>query len=116
MFAFFAAMAAPERENIREATLEGLNAPARKGDHDGRPLVITDDLLHTVLRPRANVESLEGIRLDLNIPTGKLKGRNPDLASIYRVLSEHEKPQAHLDAVGQAHTDFAALHPGTRHD
>jgi DNA invertase Pin-like site-specific DNA recombinase len=37
LFAFFAAMAETERENIREATLEGLNAAARKGNHGGRP-------------------------------------------------------------------------------
>ncbi|WP_396020340.1 hypothetical protein [Arthrobacter sp. ISL-72] len=30
-------MAETERENIREATLEGLNAAARKGKHGGRP-------------------------------------------------------------------------------
>jgi hypothetical protein len=35
LFAFFAAMAETERENIREATLEGLNAAARKGNHGG---------------------------------------------------------------------------------
>jgi DNA invertase Pin-like site-specific DNA recombinase len=32
LFAFFAAMAETERENIREATLEGLNTAARKGN------------------------------------------------------------------------------------
>ncbi|MFK4148522.1 recombinase family protein [Streptomyces sp. NPDC004065] len=31
LFAFFAAMAETERENIRESTLEGLDAAARKG-------------------------------------------------------------------------------------
>ncbi|MEU3333039.1 recombinase family protein [Glutamicibacter creatinolyticus] len=116
LFAFFAAMAETEREAIREATIEGLNAAARKGNHGGRPPGITDDMLHTVLRRRANGESLEDIRLDLIIPTGKRKGRNPSLASIYRALNEHEKRQAHPEAVGQAHTDFAALHPSTRHD
>ena len=50
LFAFFAAMAETERENIREATLEGLNAAARKGNHGGLPPVITDDMLHTVSR------------------------------------------------------------------
>ena len=44
-FAFFAAMAETERENIREATLEGLNSAARKGNHGGRPPVITEDML-----------------------------------------------------------------------
>jgi len=112
LFAFFAAMAETERENIREATLEGLNAAARKGNHGGRPPVITDDMLHTVLRRRANGESLEDIRLDLIIPTGKRKGRNPSLASIYRALTEHEKRQAHPEAVERAHADFATLQPG----
>ena len=35
LFGFFAAMAETERENIREATLEGLDAAARKGNHGG---------------------------------------------------------------------------------
>jgi DNA invertase Pin-like site-specific DNA recombinase len=43
-------MTETERENIRESTLEGLDAAARKGKHSGRPQVITDDMLHTVLR------------------------------------------------------------------
>ncbi|MFD3872828.1 recombinase family protein [Streptomyces sp. NPDC058623] len=33
LFAFFAAMAETERENIRESTLEGLDTAARKGKH-----------------------------------------------------------------------------------
>ncbi|MGW1886183.1 recombinase family protein [Streptomyces sp. NPDC001970] len=57
LFAFFAAMAETERENIRESTLEGLDAAARKGKHGGRPQVITDDRLHSVLRRKANGES-----------------------------------------------------------
>ena len=77
LFAFFAAMAETERENIREPTLEGLDAAARKGKHGGRPPVITDDMLHTVLRRRAGGESVEQIQPDLIIPTGKRKGQNP---------------------------------------
>ena len=113
LFGFFAAMAETDRETIRESTLEGLNAAARKGNHGGRPPVITDDMLHTVLRRRANGESVEDIRPDLIIPTGKRKGRNPSLASIYRALAEHEKTQSYPDAVEQAHVDFAALQPST---
>ncbi|MET3718847.1 MULTISPECIES: recombinase family protein [unclassified Arthrobacter] len=90
LFAFFAAMAEAERENIRETTLEGLNTAARKGNHGGRPPVITDDMLHPVMRRRANGESVEDIRPDLIIPTGKRKGRNPSPASIYRALIEYE--------------------------
>ncbi|WP_443076311.1 recombinase family protein [Streptomyces sp. NBC_01716] len=56
LFAFFAAMAETERENIRESTPEGLDTAARKGKHGGRPPVITDDMLHTVLRRRALAE------------------------------------------------------------
>lgn len=108
LFAFFAAIAETERENIREATLEGLNAAARKGNHGGRPLVITDDMLHTVLRRRAHGESVEEIRRDLIIPTGKRKGQIPSLASIYRALAEHAKRQQHPDAIEQAHAEFAA--------
>ena len=109
LFAFFAAMAETERENIREATLEGLNAASRKGHHGGRPPVITEDMLHTVLRRRAGGESVEDIRPDLIIPTGKRKGRNPSPASIYRALAEHDNRQRHPDAVEQAHADLAAL-------
>ncbi len=94
LFAFFAAMAETERENIREATLEGLNAAARKGRHGGRPPVITDDMLHTVLRGRARRESVESIRPDLIIPAGKRKGHTPSPASIYRAIAEHEKRQS----------------------
>ncbi|MCA1821746.1 MAG: recombinase family protein [Pseudonocardia sp.] len=109
LFAFFAAMAETERENIREATLEGLNAAARKGNHGGRPPVITEDMLHTVLRRRARGESVESIRPDLIIPTGRRKDRNPSLASIYRALAEHDKRQHYPDVVEKAHADFAAL-------
>ena len=112
LFAFFAAMAETERENIRESTLEGLDAAARKGKHGGRPQVITDDMLHTVLRRRSGGESVEQIRPDLIIPTGKRKGQNPSLASIYRALAEHEKTQAYPGAVEAAHADFAALTTG----
>ena len=107
LFAFFAAMGETERENIREATLEGLDAAARKGKHGGRPAVITADMLHTVLRRRAAGETVEQIQPDLIIPTGKRKGRNPSIASIYRALTTHEKAQAYPDAVEQAHAEHA---------
>jgi DNA invertase Pin-like site-specific DNA recombinase len=77
LFAFFAAMAETERENIRDATLEGLTAAARKGNHGGRPPVITADMLHTVLRRRANGESVEQIRPDLIIPPANARANTP---------------------------------------
>ncbi|MCY0932490.1 recombinase family protein [Streptomyces sp. H27-H1] len=109
LFGFSAAMAETERENIRESTLEGLDSAARKGNHGGRPPVITDDMLHTVLRRRANGETVEAIQPDLLIPTGRRKGHSPSLSSIYRALAEHEKTQAYPEAVEAAHADFAAL-------
>jgi DNA invertase Pin-like site-specific DNA recombinase len=109
LFGFFAAMAETERENIRESTLEGLDAAARRGKLGGRPQVITDDMLHTVLRRRAAGESVESIRPDLIIPTGKRAGKNPSLASIYRALSEYENAQAYPEAVEAARTEYTAL-------
>ncbi|MGW5852442.1 recombinase family protein [Streptomyces sp. NPDC055254] len=79
LFAFFAAIAETERENIRESTLERLDTAARKGKHGGQPPVITDDMLHTVLRRRAGGESVEQIQPDLIIPMGKRKGQNPSV-------------------------------------
>ncbi|WPP33848.1 recombinase family protein [Streptomyces sp. CL7] len=118
LFAFFAAMAETERENIRESTLEGLDTAARKGKYGGRPPVITDDMLHTVLRRRALGESVEQIQPDLIIPTGKSKGQNPSVASVYRALAEHAEREVYPEAVEQAHADFAALQasefPGPR--
>ncbi|MCX5152121.1 recombinase family protein [Streptomyces sp. NBC_00320] len=80
LFAFFAAMAETERENIRESTLDGLDAAARKGKHGGRPPVITEDMPHTALGRRANGESVEQIQPDLIIPIGKRKGLAPSVA------------------------------------
>ncbi|WKX73849.1 hypothetical protein [Streptomyces sp. XD-27] len=75
-------------------------------------------MLHAVLRRRAGGESVEQIQPDLIIPTGKRKGQNPSVASIYRALAEHAKREAYPEAVGQAHADFAALQasevPGPR--
>jgi len=66
-------------------------------------------MLHTVPRRRAGGESVEQIQPDLIIPTGKRKGQNPSVASIYRELAEHAKREAYPEAVAQAHTDFATL-------
>jgi hypothetical protein len=71
--------------------------------------VITDDMLHIVLRRRANGESVESIRPKLIIPTGIRKGQNPSLASIYRALAEYEKRLAYPEAIEQAHAESADL-------
>jgi hypothetical protein len=64
---------------------------------------------HTVLRRRANGETVETIQPDLITPTGRRKGQNPSLSSIYRALAEHEKTPGVPEAVATAHADFAAL-------
>jgi DNA invertase Pin-like site-specific DNA recombinase len=118
LFAFFAAMAETARESIRESTREGLDTASRKGKHGGWPPVVTDDMLHTVLRRRANGESVEQIQPDLIIPTGKRKGQSPSVASVYRALAENAKREAYPEALEQAHDDFAVLQasevPGPR--
>ncbi|WP_369392426.1 hypothetical protein AB5J72_36205 [Streptomyces sp. CG1] len=71
--------------------------------------VITDDMLHTVLRRRAGGESVEQIQPNLIIPTGKRKGKNPSPASIYRALAEYEKAQVYPKAIEQAPTEFEVI-------
>ncbi|WP_272918590.1 hypothetical protein [Streptomyces sp. HUCO-GS316] len=105
-------MAETERKTIRESTLEGLDAAARKGKRGGRPPVITEDMLHTVLRRRALGETVEQTQPDLIIPSGKRKGQSPSVASIFRALAEHAKREAYPEAIEQAHADFAALQAG----
>ncbi|MEV0787486.1 recombinase family protein [Streptomyces sp. NPDC050423] len=74
---FFAAMAETERESIREATLEGLDAAARKGNHGGRPPVITDDMLHTVLRRRVNARPSRTSSPTYSSPLATARDRAP---------------------------------------
>ncbi|MFI2429829.1 hypothetical protein ACH5A7_38180 [Streptomyces sp. NPDC018955] len=66
-------------------------------------------MLPTVLRRRANGETVEDIQPGLLIPTGRRKGQSPSLSSIYRALAEHEKAQAYPGAAETAHADFAPL-------
>jgi hypothetical protein len=89
--------------------VERLNADARKRRLGGRPPVITNEMLHTVLRRRANGDPVESIRPDLIIPAGKRKGHAPSPASLYRAIAKHEKRQSYPDAVDQAHAGLAAL-------
>jgi hypothetical protein len=54
---------------------------------------------------------VESIRKDLIIPTGKRKGQNPSLASVYRALAEYERAQRYPDAIDQAEAEYAAFQP-----
>ncbi|WP_235990534.1 hypothetical protein [Streptomyces ureilyticus] len=58
---------------------------------------------------RSGGESVEQSQPDLIIPTGKRKGRNLSVPSVYRALAEQAKREAYPEAVEQAHADFATL-------
>lgn len=60
-FAVLAVSAEVEREGIREMTLEGLDAAARKGNHGGRPTVVGDDKLAVARARHGQGESVTAI-------------------------------------------------------
>jgi DNA invertase Pin-like site-specific DNA recombinase len=112
LFAFFAAMAETERENIREATLEGLNAAARKGTPRRTPA--RDHQRHAAHRaPPPRERRIHRGHPRPDHPRRQAQREKPSPASIYRALAEHGKAQAHPEAIEQAHTDFIALQAGT---
>ncbi|MFK0290029.1 recombinase family protein [Streptomyces sp. NPDC090442] len=78
VFAVLAVSAEVEREGIREKTLEGLDAAARKGNVGGRPSVVDDDKLAVARARHAKGESITAIAKALGI------GR----ATLYRHLGE----------------------------
>jgi hypothetical protein len=88
LFAFFAGMAESEREYIREKSLEGQASARERGRHGGRPKVFDDDMIAYARSLRGRGVPVPEIARKLVIRTGKNKGRNPSLASVYRVLGE----------------------------
>ena len=48
----------------------GRDTAARKGKHGGRSAVVTEDMLHTVLRRRVNGETVEQARIEHAQRTG----------------------------------------------
>lgn len=78
VFAVLAVSAEVEREGIREKTLEGLEAAARKGNHGGRPTVVDDDKLAVARARHAKGESVTAIAKALGVSR----------ATLYRHLGE----------------------------
>ncbi|MFE9723496.1 recombinase family protein [Streptomyces sp. NPDC005794] len=72
VFAVLAVSAEVEREGIREKTLEGLDAAARKGNHGGRPTVVDDDKLAVARARLAKGESVTAIAKGLGISRATL--------------------------------------------
>ncbi|MEV0373154.1 hypothetical protein AB0I10_25585 [Streptomyces sp. NPDC050636] len=88
---FFAVLAVAgqiERNYIREKTLEGQVSAAKKGNHGGRPKVINDDMLTFALALKG--APVPEIAKKLTIETGKIAGKSPSVASLYRALAEAE--------------------------
>ncbi|MGW3557547.1 recombinase family protein [Streptomyces sp. NPDC000963] len=78
VFAVLAVSAEVEREGIREKTLEGLEAAARKGNVGGRPSVVDDDKLAVARARHTKGDSVTAIAKALGI------GR----ATLYRHLGK----------------------------
>ncbi|MGG7570811.1 hypothetical protein [Streptomyces sirii] len=76
-------MAETERANIRESTLEGLGTAARRGKQGGRPTVITDDMLHTVLRRRAGGEVRRADPARADHPDRQVQGSEPQRGRLW---------------------------------
>jgi DNA invertase Pin-like site-specific DNA recombinase len=90
LFAFFAGMAESEREYIREKSLEGQASARERGRHGGRPKVFDDDMIAYARTLRARGVPVPEIARKLIIPTGKNKGHNPSVASVYRILADND--------------------------
>ncbi|MEG8179754.1 recombinase family protein [Nocardia terpenica] len=90
LFAVLAVAAQLDRDYIREKTLEGQQAAAARGNHGGRPKVISEDdvLLARVLRDKGT--PMPDIAKKLTIKTGKNAGQHPSVASLYRALAEND--------------------------
>ena len=113
LFAFFAAMAETERENIREGHPRRTHRRSPQGKLRRPPA--GHHRRHAAHRSPAPRERRVS-RTDPtgpDHPTGKRKGQHPSPASIYRALAEHDKAQAYPEAIDQAHADFAALQAST---
>ncbi len=91
---FFAVLAVAgqiERNYIREKTLEGQATAAKKGNHDGRPKVIGDDMLTFAQALKGKGVPAPDIAKKLTIKTGQNAGTNPSVASLYRALAQAEQ-------------------------
>ncbi|MEU3279160.1 helix-turn-helix domain-containing protein [Streptomyces antibioticus] len=87
-------MAESEREYIREKSLEGQVSARERGRHGGRPKVIDDHQIDYARTLRAAGVPVPEIARKLVISTGKNKGENPSVATVYRVLAEADAEES----------------------
>ncbi|MFE1875645.1 recombinase family protein [Streptomyces sp. NPDC059496] len=109
LFGFFAAMAETERENIREATLEGLDTAARKGNHGGRPRSSPTTCCTPCSAAARTARPSRKPSPTCSSPPAAAKDIAPAFPAPTGALAEHEKTQAYPEAIETAHADFAAL-------
>ncbi|MGW2893970.1 hypothetical protein ACWDAO_04835 [Streptomyces sp. NPDC001212] len=81
-------MAEPEREYIREKSLEGQASARERGRHGGRPKVVDDDMAAYARSLRTNGVPVPQIAQKLVIASGRNKGEHPSVATVYRILTE----------------------------
>ncbi|MGR3934207.1 hypothetical protein [Streptomyces sp. BRA346] len=77
-------MAEPERECIRERSVEGQAFARERVRHDGRPKA-DDDMADYVRSLRAIGVAVPHMTRKLVITSGKNMGRHPSVATVYRI-------------------------------
>lgn len=77
-------------DNIREKSLESQQAVAAKGNHDGRPKVIDDDMLVFARAQKDQRTPIPQVATKLTTTIGKNAGHHPSVASLYRALGAEE--------------------------
>jgi DNA invertase Pin-like site-specific DNA recombinase len=91
VFTVLAALSGMEREYIRDRTLEGHESARSRGKAIGGAAVIHDAVLAVALHLRGQELSLRDIAARLVIATGKKKGQHPSLATLTRMLRDHDE-------------------------
>ncbi|MEY9861732.1 DNA invertase Pin-like site-specific DNA recombinase [Catenulispora sp. GAS73] len=86
-------MAESEREYIREKSLEGQASARERGRHGGRPRVMDHDMADYARALHATGVPVPEIARKLVILSGKNKGTNPSVASVYRILADEHDDQ-----------------------
>jgi DNA invertase Pin-like site-specific DNA recombinase len=81
-------MAESERDYIRDKTLEGQETARRNGRHGGRPVVVDEDMKATAERLYLDDVPVSEIATRLVIRSGKNKGKNPSVRTVYRLLAD----------------------------
>lgn len=80
LFAVLAVAAQPDRDYIRQKTLEGQRAATAKGNHGGRPKVLDEDMIIFARALHDKGVPVPEIAAKLVIKTGKNAGKHPSVA------------------------------------